>query len=175
MSILTSEERNKLIAMPAAEFDAMMCKTFPEIFADRNAPMTETCMCWGFSCGPGWYPLLFDLCQKIDYVSRRLGIIVKASQVKEKFATLRFYWNGILRPKPQSEDLPTNMSMDDDIIDTLVSHAENESARTCDVCGEYGKTYRICGWMRTLCAKHAAEEAAQKGTTFTEEPDSDLP
>lgn len=64
---------------------------------------------------------------------------VVASQVKEKFGTLRFYYDG-----------------GDDYIRGLASMAEAMSARTCEICGNPGKS-RGGGWIRTLCDEHAKE------------------
>jgi len=45
--------------------DKYLCKKYPEIFRDRHAPMTQTCMCWGFP-GDGWFFLLDSLCASIQ-------------------------------------------------------------------------------------------------------------
>ena len=65
---------------------------------------------------------------------------VVATQVKEKYGTLRFYYNG-----------------GDDTIDGMVRMAEAMSAVTCETCGASGKTL-YGGWIRTLCKTHAKEE-----------------
>lgn len=49
------------------ELDAELVKKFPRMFRNRYAPMTETCMCWGFECGDGWYQILLSLCENIDH------------------------------------------------------------------------------------------------------------
>lgn len=64
---------------------------------------------------------------------------VIASQVKEKFGTLRFYYYG-----------------GDDYCRGVESMAESMSAVTCEVCGNTGKL-RAQGWYRTLCDVHALE------------------
>jgi hypothetical protein len=64
---------------------------------------------------------------------------VVATQVKEKFGTLRFYYSG-----------------GDDFVDGVISFAENLSAVTCEKCGKPGKT-RGGGWIQTLCDEHALE------------------
>lgn len=64
---------------------------------------------------------------------------VVASQVKEKFGTLRFYYNG-----------------GDDVIDGIVYMAEEMSSRTCEVCGNPGKTSGS-GWLRTTCTEHTRD------------------
>jgi hypothetical protein len=57
----------------------------------------------------------------------------RASQVKEKFGTLRFY-----------------MDHGCEEIWQHISQAERESAVTCEDCGAYGEI-REGGWIRTLC------------------------
>jgi hypothetical protein len=62
---------------------------------------------------------------------------VVATQVKEKFGTLRFYYEG-----------------GDDYIDGAVSMAEAMSAVTCEVCSvpaEIRTTRTPVGWIMTLC------------------------
>lgn len=61
---------------------------------------------------------------------------VVASQVKEKFGGLRFYYDG-----------------GDDYISALSAMAESMSYVTCEECGNPGKPTRG-GWVRTLCETH---------------------
>lgn len=65
---------------------------------------------------------------------------VVATQIKEKFGTLRFYYNG-----------------GDDYISGLVSMAEEFSNRTCENCGNPGKS-RGNGWLYTACDFHTKPE-----------------
>ena len=62
---------------------------------------------------------------------------VVVAQVKEKFGTLRFYYDG-----------------GDDIIDGMVRMAESMSGVTCEECGKPGHQ-RGGGWIVTLCDEHA--------------------
>ena len=48
------------------ELDEKLCADFPKIFAQRNLPMNQTCMCWGFDVGDGWYDLIHTLCSVIQ-------------------------------------------------------------------------------------------------------------
>jgi hypothetical protein len=64
---------------------------------------------------------------------------VVATQIKEKFGTLRFYYCG-----------------GDDYCHGVESMAESMSAVTCEVCGSPGKL-RNGGWIQTLCDEHANE------------------
>lgn len=127
------------------ELDEYLCKVFPKIFAERNLPMQETCMCWGFSCGDGWFNIINQLCQNIqhhiDWKNKEKEVVaqVVVSQVKEKYGTLRFYYSG-----------------GDDTIDGMVSMAESMSGVTCEECGNIGESNNS-GWIKVLCETHREE------------------
>jgi len=67
---------------------------------------------------------------------------VVATQVKEKYGTLRFYYDG-----------------GDDIVDGIERMAESMSAVTCETCGAPGVA-RGGGWIKTLCDAHAEGQEA---------------
>ena len=90
----------------------------------------------------GWDKLTKPL---IDRLTNLNGHIL---QIKEKFGTLRFYycWDH-------------DALVSDEVCDEfqkMVDKAEMESAKTCEICGEWGLT-RGTGWYKTLCDKHAKE------------------
>jgi len=124
------------------ELDAKLCENYPKMMVNRNKPMTETCMCWGFECGDGWFNILNQLMgniqHHIDWKAKQGREIpqVTLDQVKEKFGTLRFYYTG-----------------GDEYIRGLVSMAESMSGVTCEVCGNPGTTEGP-GWITTLCEEH---------------------
>lgn len=60
-----------------------------------------------------------------------------ATQVKEKYGGLRFYYYG---------GTPA--------ADAYIEFAESHSERVCEVCGGAGQT-RDSGWVHTLCDQHA--------------------
>ena len=49
------------------ELDDYLCNKYPKIFADRNKDMQETCMCWGFDHGNGWFNIIDQLCANIQH------------------------------------------------------------------------------------------------------------
>lgn len=49
------------------ELDNKLCAKYPKIFRDRNAPMNQTCMCWGFEHGDGWYNIIDQMCANIQH------------------------------------------------------------------------------------------------------------
>ena len=129
------------------ELDALLCEKYPKMMVNRNKDMKETCMCWGFECGDGWFEILNQLMgniqHHIDWKNKKEEVVpqVTLDQVKEKFGTLRFYYTG-----------------GDDYIRGLVSMAESMSGVICEGCGAQAKTNwpkaengGIGGWVRTIC------------------------
>lgn len=116
--------------------------------------------------GTGWNDLLETLCELIyspvaharhrlkaatDYPRDDNGTYLKQCeeaytaavenlpeivQIKEKFGTLRFYYNG-----------------GNERVDALVEFAEAMSGRICEECGDKG-TRDTVGWIKTHCVKH---------------------
>ena len=125
------------------ELDKLLCERYPKMMVNREKSMMETCMCWGFECGDGWFNILDQLMgniqHHIDWKNKKEEVVVQVTldHVKEKFGTLRFYYTG-----------------GDDIIDGMVRMAESMSGVTCEECGNPGK--RIGGgWVTTVCEEHA--------------------
>lgn len=146
------------------ELDEALCAKYPEIFRDRHGDMTTTAMCWGFECGDGWYNIIDAFCQlsqaritqtnahrevckkkveegmmSADLMPEEIPQVV-ATQVKEKYGGLRFYYNG-----------------GDDVIDGFGMMAELMSTRTCETCGAPGKG-RGKSWFYTACDEHTKPE-----------------
>ena len=49
------------------ELDKQLCENYPKMMVNRNLPMTETAMCWGFDCGDGWFNILDQLMGNIQH------------------------------------------------------------------------------------------------------------
>jgi hypothetical protein len=56
------------------ELDEKLVAKYPAIFKNRNADMKETCMCWGFECGDGWYWIIDHLCGMIEAHKRGIEL-----------------------------------------------------------------------------------------------------
>jgi len=119
------------------ELDDELVQKYPKIFADRYKSCQETCMCWGFEINDGWFNLIDSLCKCIqNYLDFKPEIEqVIASQVKEKYGTLCFYFYG-----------------GDEYIQGLVSMTEYLSGCTCEICGNSGKSMDD-GWVKVRCEK----------------------
>ena len=102
------------------ELDALLCQRYPQIFADRHASMQTTCMCWGFSCGDGWFQLIDTLCANLQRMTDEDGAPqIIAVQVKEKFGVLTVSIN----------------DRSDDVLAIFDKYARR-SAAICIVCGK---------------------------------------
>lgn len=121
---------------------------YPKIFEQRKLPMTQTCMCWGIDTGNGWYWLIDKLCESIQsYIDHNeKGYQLEATQVKEKYGTLRFYTNG----KP-------------DIIHGMIWLAEHLSGYICEECGSMEGVTQTTGWIVSLCPKCMKEYKKERG------------
>lgn len=120
------------------ELDEKLCKDFPLTFADRHASMQVTAMCWGFP-GDGWYGIIREAAEKLEPLIAAYKLeyegdsAPRASQVKEKFGTMRFY-----------------LSHGTDEMHKIVEEAEQKSEEICEECGKSGSLRRD-GWWITAC------------------------
>lgn len=134
------------------EKDKHLCESFPDLYADRNKSMRETCMSFGFSVGNGWYELLYFLSADLTKMINKLPIEerkkYKAFQVKEKYGSLRFY---------MTEYTPE--------MDDRIHVAELRSLRICERCGEKGNLVESNNWYKVLCKK-CIDEDKKNGKTW---------
>lgn len=90
----------------------------------------------GIRCDDGWL-LLLEKCsanlEKMMLENPKLPKVVPV-QIKEKFGTLRFYFDG--------ESVEARR---------IITEAEKESGVTCEVCGKPGLEQNIRGWLKTVC------------------------
>jgi len=138
------------------ELQQQLIDKYPKIFQIDENRRLEPFPMFGIECGDGWYDLLDRLCgliqNHIDWRNKQRDMFLKnnphnveipeeipqvtVSQIKEKFGTLRFYYDG-----------------GDEYIHGLVSMADNMSGAICEVCGERGQ-FRGRGWYYTACDTH---------------------
>jgi hypothetical protein len=133
------------------ELELKIVNRWPAWF-DMKGDVRRTLMPFGFAHGDGWFNIIWNLCEdierilpkpdKIQQVEDKLDNAPKqfeVIQVKQKFGSLRFYYN--------LKDAKFNLK-----INEFVNKAEELSSTTCEVCGEPGK---LVGehYVQTLCDK----------------------
>ena len=123
---------------------------------------------YGCECGDGWYNLIHELCQEISerYEQEGKEADIVIAQVKEKFATLRFYYEyedvsvpihafdffggPSLRFTPNDGGDEETVQLRNDIANIVRSY-EAKSGSVCEKCGKAGKIRKDLRWIRTLC------------------------
>ena len=86
--------------------------------------------------GKGWMKIIFDLDKKLGLLHPRYEI----SQIKQKFAQLKFYVNFI-----------------DDSNYKYILNAEKKASKTCESCASSGKARIINDYQLILCDQHFTE------------------
>ncbi len=151
------------------ELEIKLANAFP--FMKRNkTDDSNIYQRWGCECADGWHQLLCDLCQEITdtYSSAGIPIDIVVEQVKEKFASLRFYYSFEDLPCPiqafdclsdgssirfqhqNKSDTDDKKNLRQDIAQ-IVRKYENKSKFVCEYCGNEGTVRMELPWKRTLC------------------------
>jgi hypothetical protein len=170
------------------DLQAKLYAKYPGIFRDKDKSMKESCMFWGLSCGDGWYDILDHLCYALSYTyscgyTIDGGVYVPvdppqviAMQVKEKMATLHFYYDlqfdeAFSKMAYGRGAIPEARNIADCYhahYDGIVHMAETMSSVICEETGKPGAIHVKGGWYKTLCP----EEAAKQGfKPYTPPPD----
>ncbi len=128
----------------------------------QNGHITNLYTAFGCEFGDGWFQLMCDMCQEITNAYENAGVEIDIipAQAKEKFGTLRFYYDikgqeqaihafdflgqGSLRFTDKSTPLYKEIS-------NIVRKYETKSATICEKCGKAGKLRKDLSWVLTLC------------------------
>jgi len=92
---------------------------------------------YGCSVNDGWRDIVLEADAMLEYIDPDY----KIAQVKEKFGTLRYYF------ETEKEGIENK------IMHAIVEYAERKSKNICEDCGDYGTIRGDIGWMLTLCDK----------------------
>jgi phosphoribosyl-dephospho-CoA transferase len=149
------------------EMEKQLYDKYPMLFRQKDLSAQETCMCWGISCGQGWYKIIDEACEKLTTLAKEENVVIEFAQVKEKFAGLRLYLE-IIQDGKQDREVVIDFMSPSGEVNTLMKSpketiwqkaheitrkAEELSYQTCDICGEPGEP-RQGGWIVTRCDKH---------------------
>jgi hypothetical protein len=67
------------------ELDKLLCEKYPKMMVNRKKDMQETCMCWGFECGDGWFNILDQLMgsiqHHIDWKEKQRNWVIKYNEM----------------------------------------------------------------------------------------------
>lgn len=118
------------------QLDALLCQRYPAIFSVDDFSALPV---FGFECSDGWFTLIEAACALIQHHVDTTGAQqLVATQVKEKFGGLRFYYRH-----------------GGDYAIPVIGLVELLSTHVCEVCGALGEGVSLFGWMQTRCLEHA--------------------
>jgi hypothetical protein len=118
------------------ELETRLSELYPRLFRGQDMQVTENLMSFGCECGDGWFNIINAACSAIATHEEHAGRTeFLFTQIKEKYGTLRMYYNG-----------------GDAYIEGVVDMAEALSKDTCELCGAPGKLGGV-GWLTTRCDK----------------------
>ncbi|MDD4330323.1 MAG: hypothetical protein PHD79_10235 [Aliarcobacter sp.] len=99
-----------------------------------------------FEFEDGWTDLIYNLGNNITELCKLANCeFPRIQQIKEKFGTLRFYYND------KDLDIPDVIK---NSISALVSQSEIKSSRTCEYCGKLGELRVSTGLWFSSCEEH---------------------
>ena len=151
------------------ELEDKLQAEFPFMKQTHDLKDSSVYRTYGCECSNGWYELIRDCCCKIADKYEEYGIEVDfiPEQIKEKFGTLRFYYNYENSPKvipaidmiggtsirfePGSIDDSEEKNQLRRAIAGIIDDAEERSGHICEFCGAAGELRKDLGWLRTLC------------------------
>lgn len=134
------------------ELQLELVKKYPKILKDFRGDPMHTCMAFGLETGSGWFKLLDECMEKLQYFCDLCSkdgreVQVVADQVKEKYGGLRFYVSVY-----EANDIENK------IVDDIISEAERKADNTCEETGESGTLCKRGGWFKTLCRTEARKQ-----------------
>lgn len=195
------------------ELSKQLCEKYPKIFSNRHGDPKDSPISFGIECGCGWYKVIDMLCMAAsntystglridkedaakygiespdDEAGERYYFTVEspqmvASQVKEKFGSLRFYYRLDFDPRVteliKTEKYPELQKIVENFhsyFDGIVYMAEILSINTCEITGREGEMHLSNGgkngWYKTLNREYAKSEEFYVSRNYV--PVKDLP
>lgn len=136
---------------------------FNYLYRGRHLPDTQNLMCYGFSCGDGWFALIWQLSEQVEAYCQTHpdAADLMVVQVKQKLGELRFY------TQPKIWDVEY-------LIEAArircLRHTGTCSLQSCELTGTpgslcYSQVGQDPGYYQTLCPEKALELGFRSITT----------
>jgi hypothetical protein len=155
-------------------------KKYPALYKEHTLPMSETCMCWGVTCGDGWFNLINQLSEFLcsdwiyekytyDRMVTNLGQLLYPGSPESDFNPI-ITTELIAAVKVRMDDAELSIPVARQVKEkfgtlrfyvsnateeqySAIQFAEYQSKMICEVCGARG-TVGGRGWISTRCIKH---------------------
>jgi hypothetical protein len=150
------------------ELEKQIFDKYPELFARKDLPARQTCMCWGLECGNGWYRLIDATCGQItqhvknvkSQAKYKYDYAMKTETDEEKKKKLTADYEEVMKFSIQAEQVKQKWgglrfytTCSDDHTDGIIDLAEALSYDTCEDCGSMDNVKSTTGWITPLCGK----------------------
>lgn len=124
-----------------AELEQKLYQRFPYLLQrfTSNKPNSS----FTISCESGWYDIIYDCLNKIDYVCVLTNSKLEIMQIKEKFGELAIHIDFVNNAHESSETA-------NQIIKDIIRSAAESSKKICEVSGNYGTLCSDTNKYKTL-------------------------
>ena len=123
----------------------------PVFLREKDMDMTETCMCWGFECGDGWFEslkMLLEGTKEINNILKDKNARIVAKQIKEKWGILTIYYD-IEKIDPEKDDIDCEEEISR--FEELLNKVQSDASERCEFCGEKKELFQTIGWINYIC------------------------
>ncbi|MBU8546091.1 MULTISPECIES: hypothetical protein [Roseomonadaceae] len=127
--------------------EQLLFQRYPALYVGRHLPLTESSMARGFTHGDGWFAIVDVLSKLSRQDVQRTGRYHIATQVKQKFAALRFHMKDL-----------------DDYIHSARVMGERYSLCVSELSGRPGALHVCDGHYYTLALGERSEYDLAEGT-----------
>lgn len=171
--------KKRSLGTMSPDLQKKLVKRFPILYRGIYKSPSETCMCWGFTCGDGWYNIIWQLSLSIE---EELNYSWLTKILYKHIDNIINTWNSIIKTLP--EDYWDRLSIDNLLtvaqvkqkfgtlryyiesvpqnkrnqIYTYIDLAEFLTQYICEYCGDRGELDRSTGWVEVLCEVCKAEK-----------------
>ena len=136
------------------EYEEQIYNIAPILYKQKDLDETIICMCWGIDCPDTWFNIILELSKKLEDINNKLknyNCEIQASQVKEKYGFLHFYYDLIMNKQlleTEQKDIDELLK----IVNNEILIAEQKTMKICAKCGNPATTCTT-GYILYLCEK----------------------
>jgi len=125
------------------DLEKSLFKKYPILYSEEDVN-SKSLLFNGFNCLDGWYNIIDRLSNTLENLNNIDKRCIHATQIKEKFGILRFYYT--------HDNTWTDKQFEE--VNNIIRRYENMSSHICEKCGsEEGKRISNNGWIMIRCNK----------------------
>lgn len=156
------------------ELQNKLFEKYPKLFVQKDWAPSETLMCFGLTCGDGWYNIIDNLCklisEEVEDTPRRIEHIKAILEKTDISFKQREIFDNLLKTLESSRVEDVQVVQVKEKYGTLSFYVNNYNEKirgyiefaglmsgcTCETCGLPGKP-TTSRWIKTMCPKCESE------------------